>query len=81
MTNGSLTRRPSDPCDPTHACAYSYPDPSIFATVTGTHAMGVISRNQPAGYVQMAFNLHNDANNCTKWTMPYEFENVAAGNV
>jgi hypothetical protein len=81
LQSGALTRRPSAPCDPTRACGYSYPDPPIFTTASGSHAMGVFSTHTPSSYVQFNFNLQNDANNTTKWTLPYEFQNVAAGAV
>ncbi len=81
LSSGKLTSRPSIPCSPTTACAYSYPDPPIFATSSGSHAMGAFSKRIPAAYVQFRFNLYNDANNTTKWTMPYSYTNVAAGTL
>lgn len=80
LTNGSLTARPSGACDPAHACAQGYADPPIFATATGSHAMGVFSKRHPEGqYVLFNFALGNDANNTTKWTLPFVDTNVAAG--
>lgn len=80
LATGALTRRPSTACDPTKACAWAYADPPVFATASGSHAMGAFSKHAPEGqYVQFNFNLGNDANNTTKWTMPFVSRNVAAG--
>ena len=79
LTTGVVTLRPSSPCSPTTACGRAYDDPPIFVTAGGTHAMGAFSKRPPEGkYVQFNFDLHNDANNTTKWTMPFVNNNVPA---
>ncbi len=79
LGNGTVTARPSTPCEASKACAFAYDDPPIFATQTGSHAMGAFSKRRPEGrYVQFNFDLGNDANNTTKWTMPFVNTSVPA---